>query len=160
MKSQSPTCQNWLDAFGYWRDNVAQLETFDATRETFWIVTLGRGRGFTGCYPVSSKAFGDAQRFADELFAHDCFREETREFVLIDNRPGASPKPTISDVSRVRAVIIAGRRRKCELLDCIVNGGFYPEFPLGIFCFRKLPGFTAAKPFIRACGKVESEAKS
>ena len=139
-------CRCSTDAINFWREQVANL---NPTVERFWALTLDAKRRFTGVDPVDSRSLGDSQKFADELFAAEVLRGAP-EFVLIHHRPGAVPEAGPADVQRVRAVILTGRSRKTDLLDCILVGEPNEERPSGVFSFHRIRGFAAQFPFSRS----------
>jgi DNA repair protein RadC len=121
MKPDPKKCRYSTDAVDFWRTHVEALAGFNQSAESFSAITLDSERRLVAVHPVTSKAFGDAQKFADELFQSD-FLRGVPEFVLVHHRPGITLKASATDQEHVRMVILAGRARKTELLDCIIIG--------------------------------------
>jgi DNA repair protein RadC len=146
MKPNLQRCRNSSDAVTFWRAKVEALARFNPAAESFSAITLDSERRFVGVHPVASKSPGDAQRFADELLQSD-FLRDVPEFVLVHHRPRLALKASAADIERVRAILLAGRSKKTELLDCIIVGKLDDDHPSGCFCFYKLKGFRAKNPF-------------
>ncbi len=152
MSKNAPKCSTSQIAIAFWRERIAAASGFDAGRESFSALILDHERRLTGAHAVPSKSFGDPVRFADELF-QSSFLGGVPEFVLVHHRPGTIPAAGEPDVTRVRAVILAGRSKKCELLDCLIIGKPDDEHPSGSFSFHKIRGFYAVEPFSKPLKK-------
>jgi hypothetical protein len=123
--------------------------------ERLFVLTLDRERRFTGAHPVLAVLSGDAGQFAEFLFAED-FLRGVPEFLLIISRPKVAPQASSLDKARVRALILAGRASKCELLDALIVGKSDAEHSSGVLPFRRLPGFSAANPFSEPAPKARN----
>ncbi|HXR47601.1 MAG TPA: JAB domain-containing protein [Candidatus Limnocylindrales bacterium] len=145
MSDKTKICRKPADAVNFWRAHVALPDAFDSA-EGFWIVTLNQGREMQKVFAPATRAFGDAQRFADEVFG-EVFLRYAKHFVLIHYRPGISPAPTADDVQRVRALILAGREKGTALLDAIIVGQVSDEHTSGCYSFHQLANFSAPVPF-------------
>jgi len=155
----APKCSDSRVAVDFWKSAVAALPKSNLATEGFWVLLLDGERRLIGAHRVSSKAFGDAQRFTAELFTSDYLRG-VPEFLLVHNRPGIPPKAGTDDIGRVRAVILTGRAKKTELLDCLIvgepDGG---KFWTGVFSFHRLRGFSAPEPFTRPRKRTGTKVK-
>lgn len=140
------------DAVNFWREKIVMQPGFKPAAESFTVLVLDGERRLVGAHAVSSKSFGDAQRFADALF-NATFLRGVPEFVLIHNRPSVALKTSADDVARVRAVILAGRARKTELLDCLIVGEPDGTHLSGVLSFRRIRGFSAENPFAKSSKK-------
>ncbi|MGA9777849.1 MAG: JAB domain-containing protein [Limisphaerales bacterium] len=145
MSGKTTVCRRPADAVSFWRAHVALPDASDSA-EGFWIITLNRERQFVKVFAPSTRAFGAAQRFADEVFS-EVFLRYAKHFVLIHSRPGATPAPAADDVARVRALILAGREKGIHLLDAIIIGQPSDDHPAGCFSFQQLRNFAAPVPF-------------
>ncbi len=152
MKTIQRKCTGSAAAVEFWRQHVAGNQAFNPAAENFWAITLDSERQFIGAHLVPSRSFGDAQTFADELLASG-FLRVVPEFLLIHHRPGVELEASPADKARIRAVILAGRARQCELLDCLIVGAPSEQHLLGFLSFYRLPGFKAAYPFAKQAHK-------
>jgi hypothetical protein len=89
-------CTTSKAAISFWQNETAAQKNFDPAVESFTALTLDAERRFIGAFVVKSKAFGDAKRFADELFQSN-FLNGMGEFVLVHHRPGIAPGASESD---------------------------------------------------------------
>lgn len=147
-----PKCTSSTVAISYWREAVTKRPGFDPVAESFWVLTLHADRRLTGAHAVNSRAFGDSARFVDELFGLKCLRGAP-EFLLIHHRPRVVPEGSATDVERVRSVILAGRLKKTELLDCLIVGKPDGHCLSGVLSFHRIRGFSAEVPFSKAAKK-------
>jgi len=140
MNTKPPICRSSTAALVFWREQVATHPNLNPAAENFWVLTLewDGERRLTGAHLVSSRAFGNSQNFADELFA-SAFLRGVPEFLLVHHRPGTNPEPMPADIDRARAIVAAGRTKKIEMLDCLLVGNSSDAHPSGTFSFRRLP---------------------
>ncbi len=146
MPAQPPICRRPDDAVAFWRRQVACADGFDSSAESFWIVTLDQKRHLVKVIAASVKLCADAARFSEELLSEILLRYAP-EIVLIHFRPGSDPKPGKCDIERVRAVILAGRAKRVELLDAVIIGKAAEKDGSDCFCFRQLKDFEDEIPF-------------
>ena len=146
MSRPAPICKSSTVAVSFWHEQLTKLTDFRSDAESFFVLTLDGERRLTGAHRVLSRAFGNAQRFADELLAFP-FLRGPGEFLIVHSRPGAAPKFTALDIDRVSAVITAGRARKVELLDYLIMGTPNEAHPSGYFSSRRLPPTVRRKLF-------------
>jgi DNA repair protein RadC len=158
MSAKPPICRSSSDAVNFWREQVAGQRGFKCKAENFWVITLDAERHLTGCHPVASKAFSAAARFADELFALG-FLRGVEEIIIIHSRPRVALEASAEDKERIRAIILAGRSSKCELLDVIQIGEIDERHPLGFLSFySRVRGFRLADPFAKSARKSNKAA--
>jgi len=149
MRSELPKCKSSTDAVAYWRVKIQRKPGFNSRVESFAALVLDSERRFAGAHVVQSKLSGDAQKFAVKLFQSPWLRG-VPEFILVQHRPGVALVASDADKERVRAVILAGRARKTELLDCLIVSK-PDDVPFGGgFSFHHLKGFSAANPFAKS----------
>lgn len=147
MNAKPHICRRPSEAVEFWRGQVALTDAATSTEKNFfWIITLNQKRELTRVFEPATKAFGNSQRFSDEVFSEP-FLRYAKYLILIHYRPGVAPAPVPDDVQRVRALILAGREKDPALLDAIVVGLVSEKHPAGCFSFRQLPGFDATVPF-------------
>ena len=145
------TCSS--DVCEFWRERVAGLSGFNIKIQGLWAITLDGERFFTGCHSVKCMSFDAAQRFADELFQSE-FLRGVPEFILVHHRPGVALKASVADKERISSVILAGRARKTELLDCLLLSEPHAAHPSGCLPMRKIRGFSAQNPFVKPSKKA------
>lgn len=145
MSDKPKICRRPADAVNFWRAHVALPDASDSA-EGFFIITLNRAREFVRAFEPATKAFGDPQRFSDEVFSEP-FVRYAKQIVLIHHRPGIAPAPASEDTGRVRALILAGREKGIALLDAIIIGQPSDDHPAGCFSFQQLRNFAAPVPF-------------
>ena len=154
-----PRCTTSKIALAFWGERVSAQPGFNPDRESFSALVLAGERRLLSAHAVDSKAFGNGAKFADELFQSD-FLRGVPVFILVHNRPGVVLEASADDIERVRQVILAGRSRKTELLDCLVIGKPDAAHPSGVFSFYKIKGFSAEIPFSKTAKKPrQSSAK-
>ena len=148
-----PRCTDSTVALHFWSAWTKTQPAFNPAVENLTALVLDSERRIVGAHPVKSKSFGDAQRFADELFQAPYLRG-VPEFLLVQSRPSAAVRASDADKARVRAIILAGRARRTELLDCLICGK--PEaVPFGgVFSFHHLKAFSAVDPFAKSPKKA------
>ena len=114
-------CKTSADAESYWRKSVKRLRARKASDEGFFLITLDRGRHFTGCHRLGLKGIGAPESFAREVIGSP-FLNGVGEFIVLHNRPGVSPVADEQSKARARALIVAGRPKGYDLLDYLIRG--------------------------------------
>ena len=147
MTDKPKVCRKPADAVQFWHSQVALPDAAASPgQDVFWIVTLNNQRECGQVFQPETKAFGDAERFADEVLSEPLLRY-AKQILLIHHRPGVAPTPASDDTQRVRALIQAGREKGIALLDAVIVGQPCDEHPAGCFSFRQLANFESAVPF-------------
>jgi DNA repair protein RadC len=143
---EKPICQNARDAMDFWRANTGRISGFDAKLESLWLIVLDDERHFIGCHEIRTRFLAQPILFADELLA-DTRLKDAPEFILVHNRPNAPLTKGEKEKALARAIVLAGREKKCECVDLLIVGERTDQFYLGFIPMNRRGAFSKENPF-------------